>query len=84
MGEDVETNLGHGWYDRPRRHPREGIYETAGTGGWRLLRREVLLWGQLQKSSETRKTVELKEISHGEGTGDCVRDEKRGGTKKEP
>lgn len=32
MGEDVETNLGHGWYDRPRRHPREGIYETAGTG----------------------------------------------------
>ena len=44
----------------------------------------MLLWGQLQKSSETRKAVELKEISHGEGTGECVRDEKREGTKKEP
>ena len=35
MGEDVETNLGHGWYDKPRRHPRGEAFMrllVPGTG----------------------------------------------------
>lgn len=43
MGEDVETNLGHGWYDRPRRHPREGIMRLLVLGAGRLQERSAAL-----------------------------------------
>ena len=61
--------MGHGWYDRPRRHPRGGIYKTAGT--WETSQeRSVGLGTELWESSEQRTEVKLKEIrSRGEGGG---------------